>query len=185
MNRASRSGARALPVRGVPLWRLALVAWVLASACTKSKDTYDPEPPERGAVQPDGGGARLSEPSACNQLKAAESAARSALNCAPVSRACPAFIRPAGGEGCFEYSEASVKACAALYGSFTRCEDFTTHPCLLSAVSECDGEPAEGAAGAGPVGSAGSAGEGDGAGVPGSAGEGGAAGASGAGGEGG
>jgi hypothetical protein len=147
---------------------LAVAALVLGPACTKSKDTEQYLPSERGAVQPDAGGALLSEQSACSELTTAEAAARKALGCEAVVRKCPGFIRPAGSEACFEYSQLSVKGCTQLYDSFTSCDEFAKHPCLISAVSNCDGAGEGGAGGAasgdagasGEVGSAGSAGEG-------------------------
>jgi len=136
---------------------------VLGSACTESKDTAAHLPSERGAVQPDAGGALIGELIACSELKAVEAATRAQLGCGAVTRECPEFIRPAGGEGCFEYSEASVKACSALYQSFTSCDEFTKHPCLISAVSNCEGagEGGAGAAGSADAGAAGSAGSAD------------------------
>ena len=151
-----------------------LAALALAAACTESKDTEDYAPSERGAVQPDAGGTLLSESNACALLKTAEAAARAALSCSALSRACPAFIRPAGGEGCFEYSQASVKACEAQYQTFTTCDDFARHPCLLSAVSNCESATGEGGAGgaaSGSAGGTGSAGENGTAGETGAAGE--------------
>ncbi|HKO51264.1 MAG TPA: hypothetical protein VJV79_26325, partial [Polyangiaceae bacterium] len=146
--------------------------------CTKSKDTEEYLPSERGAVQPDAGGPLISEGSACDELSAAEADARKAQGCGAVARQCPEFIRPAGGEACFEYSQASVKGCSALYDSFTSCDEFTRHPCLISAVSNCDGAGAGGAGGAasgdaGAAGEAGSVGSVVSAGNAGSAGEGG------------
>ncbi|HEY3252808.1 MAG TPA: hypothetical protein VGJ91_02635 [Polyangiaceae bacterium] len=140
---------------------VALAVLALGSACTKSKDTEDFVPSDRGAVQPDGAGALLSEASACTELKAAEAAARAALGCAAVTRECPGFIRPAGGEACFEYSQASLKGCESLYDSFSSCDDFALHPCLISALSKCAAGAAGGAPGAaGSSSDAGAAGEG-------------------------
>jgi hypothetical protein len=170
MNRAKRipsARQRRFSLRLALAALAALVALALGVACTKSEDTRDYVPSERGAVQPDAGGALLSETNACSELTAAEAKARAALGCDAVKRLCPAFIRPAGGEACFEYSQASVKGCATLYDSFTGCDDFTLHPCLISAVSNCAGA-GEGGAGGAPgtagasaeAGSAGSAGGG-------------------------
>jgi hypothetical protein len=138
-NRRNRADAR--------LAWVALVALSLGAACTKSKDTEDYVPSERGARQPGAGGAFISEARACAELQAAEADARAALGCSAVRRDCPAFIRPAGGEACFEYSQASVKGCADLYDSFNSCEDFALHPCLISAASNCDGGGEGGSAG--------------------------------------
>ena len=135
---------------------LSLSALVLAAfaSCSKVKDTQDYVPSQRGAVQPDAGGKNLTEADACEQLVAAESAARKDLGCSAVTRTCPGWIRPAGG-GCFEYSQASVEGCTDLYASFNGCEEFDLHPCLVSAVSQCEVEvpepPAEGGAGGEPA----------------------------------
>jgi hypothetical protein len=162
MNRAKRIPSPWQPGFSRRLALAALVALALGAACTKSEDTRDYVPSERGAVQPDAGGALLSETNACAALIAAEAKARASLGCDTVKRQCPAFIRPAGGEACFEYSQASVKGCGSLFDSFTSCDDFTLHPCLISAVSKCDGAGeggASGAAGAAGAGAAGAAGE--------------------------
>jgi len=124
---------------GLRLGLAALAALAVGSGCTKSEDTENYVPSERGAVQPDAGGALINELSACTELRALEADARLALRCAAVVRECPAFIRPAGGEACFEYSQASIDGCEALYASFTSCDDFVLHPCLISAVSICTG----------------------------------------------
>jgi hypothetical protein len=123
-----------------PRFALAVLgALALGSACTESEDTQDYVPSERGAVQPDAGGALLDEATACSMLESAEAKARAALGCAAAARECPGFIRPAGAEACFEYSRTSVTGCATLYDSFASCDDFERHPCLISAVSKCVG----------------------------------------------
>ncbi|MET0790641.1 MAG: hypothetical protein ABW061_03910 [Polyangiaceae bacterium] len=130
---------------------LSCAALVAAASCTSQKDTQAFVPSGRGAVQPDAGGALLSEAAACAKLKAAESSARSTLGCPSLTRECPSYIRPAGGSDCFQYSQPSIDGCATLFASFTTCADFETHPCLISATDTCTfsdgGAPGEGGAG--------------------------------------
>lgn len=115
-----------------------LLTVVLAVSCSSTHDTADVIPSSRGAVQPDGGGKLIDEARACSGLVKAESDARARLGCDAVKRDCPAAIRPAGGADCYEYDEASLDGCAALYASFTSCVQFDQEPCLLRAVSKCD-----------------------------------------------
>jgi hypothetical protein len=143
---------------------LALGVCVLAAAesCTSVKDDEPAVPSQPGAVQPDTSGTLLTEASACSQLDSGESKARSDLGCASAKHVCPDYIRPAGGADCFAYDKGSVTACVKLYGTFTSCEDFDVHPCLITAVSQCDvgagGEGGMGAAGAAAFEAAGSGG---------------------------
>jgi uncharacterized membrane protein YgcG len=166
------------------LLRLSCPALVLASAgalsCSSVKDTEATVPSQRGAVQPDGGGALVTEADACDKLTKAEKQARAALSCPAVTRECPGYIRPAGNDACYLYDQASIDGCTTLFRQFTSCEDFALHPCLISASSLCD--TGEGGAGGAPSspgegGNAGSAGESGGGGSAGSpVGSGGAAG---------
>ncbi|MES1175015.1 MAG: hypothetical protein ABUL62_11890 [Myxococcales bacterium] len=151
---------------------LSCAVLVAAASCTSQKDTEAYVPSGRGAVQPEASGPLLAEDVACNKLKVAESDARSALSCPAVTRACPGYIRPAGGASCFQYSQGSIDGCSDLYASFTTCSDFDAHPCLVSAVDKCDVAPdPSGEGGAGGSGGAPST-AGD-AGNPGAAGDGG------------
>ncbi len=139
---------------------LCCVSLVVAASCTSQKDTEAYVPSQPGVVQPDAAGPLLAEAAACSQLRNAESKARADLGCAAPTRACPDYIRPAGGADCFQYFEGSIDSCASLYASFTACADFDAHPCLVSAEAHCDDGPsAEGGAG-GTSGSAAAAGEG-------------------------
>lgn len=170
-------------LRGVSLSRavrwvcLSTVLSVSAASCTTEKDTEAYVPSGRGAVQPDAGGPLLAEDVACSKLKAAESRARTELGCPEQTRACPDYIRPAGGADCFQYSQASIDGCAALYTSFSTCADFDAHPCLLSAVDKCEvtpppsGEGGAGGQGAGDGGASGAPSMPAGAGQPGAAGD--------------
>jgi hypothetical protein len=140
-----------------------VLALVVAVSCSNPKDTEPFEPSQRGAVAPDGGGPLLGEAAACQRLKDAESSARQALGCDALARTCPESIRPAGGEACFEYDQASIEGCATLFASFTSCQEFSQHPCVIRAVSMCDvgSQGTAGSAGAGGAlafGAAGSAG---------------------------
>jgi hypothetical protein len=128
---------------------LALGACLLGAAesCTSIKDDEPAVPSQPGAVQPDTTGKSLTEASACSELDTAESKARSDLGCASAKHLCPDYIRPAGGAGCFSYDQGSVTACVKLYGTFESCDDFDVHPCLITAVSECENGGSAGAAG--------------------------------------
>ena len=167
MTRVFAAMNRARLIRSLSSSGLALAVVI---SCSKAKDTQDFVPSQRGAVQPDAGGPQVSEADACTQLKKAESSARAALSCDPVTRECPDYIRPAGGADCFEYSQASITGCQKLYESFTSCSDFDAHLCLIAAVSNCDAPPDDGEAGAGGAAGAPSTPEGE-AGTPGAAGE--------------
>jgi len=147
----------------------ALMIGMLGASCSSTPDTADVIPPLPGAVQPDGGGSLVDEDTACAALVKAEADARSKLGCDAVKRTCPGFIRPAGGEGCFVYDQASIDSCRTIYAGLTSCDAFDQRPCLLTAESKCD----EGAGGAGGQGGAAGAG-----GIPGASGAGGASGAS-------
>ncbi len=122
---------------------------VLAASCASTHDSADVVPSPPGAFQPDGGGPPLDEAAACAQLTTAESAARMALSCDPVMRTCPDYIRPAGSTACFMYDAASVTGCAALYDSFTSCDEFDQQPCLVVALPCENGDSGLGSAGAG------------------------------------
>lgn len=129
---------------------LGLFAVAAAVACTSVKDDATPVTSDYGAVQPDTNGKFVTEDSACAQLTSAETKARSQLSCDAAKRGCPEYIRPAGGEGCFEYDQGSVAGCAKLYAAFTSCADFDAHPCLLSAKSSCTDSDGEGGSGGAP-----------------------------------
>lgn len=133
---------------------LLFLAFALAVGCSTQKDTEAFVPAERGAIQPDAGGALVSEAEACQSLKNAEGSARQTLSCPTLLRSCPDYIRPAGGADCFKYDQGSIDGCVALYASFASCEDFAQHPCLISAVSKCDSIGAGGASGEGGAGGA-------------------------------
>lgn len=140
---------------------LSALALLVVLSCSKANDTQDYVPSQRGAVQPDAGGAAITEDAACAQLKKAEADARAELGCDALKAVCPSYIRPAGSTGCFAYSQASVNGCKALYQSFNGCEDFELHPCLITAIPDAEcGAPAPGEGGAGgasgvPAGAAG------------------------------
>ena len=145
---------------------LCCVSLVMAASCTSDTETEPDVPSEPGAQQPSSGGPLLAEADACSQLKSAESSARAALSCSAVARECPSYIRPAGSSGCFQYSKASLDACATLFSSFSDCADFDKHPCLVSATA-CPSEPG------GEGGASGTAGAAGGSGTPSDAGSGG------------
>ena len=142
---------------------LSLLALAVGASCSSAKDTEATVPSRPGAVQPDTSGTPIDEASACSQLSKAEASARSALGCDAAKLTCPDAIRPAGGEGCFFYDQDSVKKCATLFDSFTSCDDFDKHPCLVTAISHCT---------TGGAGEGGTAGMGGGAAAPGEGGAG-------------
>lgn len=151
----------------------------LASGCDEAEATGDTVPSKPGAVQPAPNGTLTGEESACEAVRGAEVARRSALGCAPTGApACPAYLRPAGGSACFRYDQGTVDACVAHLGALSSCEAFAREPCIVTAV------PIEGCAGTGGAGgTAGAAGAGGaGTGGSGGTGAGGAGGAAGAGG---
>jgi hypothetical protein len=143
-------------------------------SCTKDQDTEPFVPSLPGATQPVGSGDDLlSEDDACERLLSAATAAYEKANCPFEPVECPAFIRPAGASGCYEYSEDSLKECESTYESAgSVCSNLG--PCVVTAVentslSSCvlvDGGEG-GAAGQGSGGSPGSAGAGAQGGAPG------------------
>ena len=134
---------------------------LLYASCTSSEDTEPFLPPVIGAQQPEGGGDLMSEEDACERLRAAALDAYDSLGCdEPDFEECPAFLRPAGGSGCYEYSAASVDACEEAYGEARSCRDLS--PCVAVAVQnlelascELPAVPSEGGAGGGATGGGG------------------------------
>lgn len=163
----------------------ALVGLSLVPSCTKSEDTEPFVPASEGAIQPEGGGDLLTEEDACSRLAGALLAARKRLGCTgPKPAECPGFLRPGGGDGCYEYSEDSVEACEGAYEDAFSCSDLA--PCIVTAERN-DSLPtcelsSTGEGGAGGVAAAGGATSGGAPALPeaGAPSEGGAAGAAGA-----
>ena len=166
----------------------ALLGLPLFASCTGSEDTEPFLPAVEGASQPKGSGVLVSEDDACDRLLKAATAAYKRLGCSsPSFPKCPAFLRPGGGSGCYEYFDDSVSACEETYEKAPSCRELS--PCLATAqlneaLSTCERvdvvEPiggAGGAAGAGPSAQAGMGGVPEGGGP--TASEAGAAGASG------
>jgi hypothetical protein len=144
------------------------------ASCANSEDTEPFVPSMRGANQPNGSGDLISEDDACERLRSAALAAYEDLGCVePEYPACPGFLRPAGGSGCYEYREGSVASCEREYEDATSCSNLA--PCLATAelnleLPSCEQVTPDGMAGAG-----GSAGvDTGGAGAGGGAGQGGA-----------
>ena len=140
---------------------LGLCAFAAAASCTTAPDTESNIPSQPGAVQPEPSGKFVTEDSACSQLTKAEAQARSGLSCDAAKHTCPDYIRPAGGESCFEYDQGSIDECAKKLKAFTSCDDFEIHPCLLTAKSSCtdsDGEGGSGGATGAPAGDEGGVG---------------------------
>lgn len=147
----------------------ALLGLPLFASCTTSEDTEPFVPAVEGARQPSGEGALVSEDDACAQLLDAANEAYDRLGCpAPTFPKCPAFLRPGGGSGCYEYYEDSVAACVAAYEDAPSCRELS--PCLATAVfndtlETCElvdvgtgGAGGAGTGGAGPVAGAGNGG---------------------------
>jgi hypothetical protein len=170
----------------------ALAGLALCASCTSSEDTEPFIPAVEGAKQPSGSGTLLSETEACARVRDAAEAAYDRLRCpAPSLAPCPAYVRPGGASGCYEYDEDSVAACEQAYEDARTCGTLT--PCIVSAhrndeLETCErlspeaggqggGGPAGGAAGAGgaePQPEAGAPATGGAGGVPAFAGAGGA-----------
>jgi hypothetical protein len=144
----------------------ALLGLPLFASCTSSEDTEPFVPAVEGASQPKASGALVSEDDACERLLKTAKAAYKRLGCSPPGfAACPGFLRPGGGSGCYEYFEDSVSACEERYEEAPSCRELS--PCLATAqlneeLTTCERvgviEPvggAGGAAGAGPVAGAG------------------------------
>jgi len=102
----------------------------------------------------------LTEEDACSRVVGALAAARKKLGCSsPPPAQCPGFLRPGGGNGCYEYSEESVEACEKSYKNAFSCTDLA--PCIVTAerndaLTTCE-VVADGEGGAGGVANAGGA----------------------------
>jgi hypothetical protein len=137
--------------------------------CTASEDTEPFVPSMQGATQPEADGTLISEADACDRLLGAVEAAYDRLRCdTPNFPGCPAFVRPGGGSGCYEYSEGSVEACEQAYEDARSCRELS--PCLATAqlsteLPTCDlasGEGGQGGGGSGGGGGGGADGGGSG-----------------------
>ncbi|MDF3069363.1 MAG: hypothetical protein K0R38_4964 [Polyangiaceae bacterium] len=143
-----------LPRRGHLLLVSALVGLAVVSSCTKSEDTEPFVPASEGAIQPEGGGTLLTEEEACGRLLDAYAAARKSLGCpGPKLSECPGFLRPGGGNACYQYSERSVEACEEAYDDAFSCQSLS--PCIVTAerndaLPTCE-LPGSGAGGMGGV----------------------------------
>jgi hypothetical protein len=137
---------------------------LLYASCTGSEDTEPYVPAVNGATQPEADGDLIGEEEACDRLESAAQDAYERLGCPePSFEACPAFLRPAGGSGCYEYSEGSVEACEAAYEDADSCRSLS--PCLATAVPNaelptCELPVVPGAGGAGGAGAGAGAGGG-------------------------
>lgn len=148
-----------IPSSSLSLWgRTCLISAFLGlplyASCTASEDTEPFVPAAQGANQPPGEGALVSEEDACGRLLKAANAAYSRLGCeAPSFPKCPAFLRPGGANGCFEYYDDSVTACVSAYEDARTCQELS--PCLATAERNDELETCEkvdpGTGGAGGV----------------------------------
>lgn len=142
----------------------ALLGLPLAASCTKSEDTEPFVPAQQGATQPSANGALLSEADACERVRQAYEGTYDDLGCdLPEPPACPDFIRPGAGSGCYEYYEDSVAACEKAYQDASSCGSLV--PCVVSSkrndeLATCvlpSSNPAGGAGGQGAGGQSGGA----------------------------
>jgi hypothetical protein len=118
---------------GRPGLLLALGGLPFFVSCTTSEDTEPLVPAAQGAKQPEGGGNLIDESAACDRLRSAAEAAYKRVGCdAPELADCPAFVRPAGGSGCYQYSETSVSSCEQSYKDADTCQDLSL--CVAVAV---------------------------------------------------
>ena len=140
---------------------LLAVAGLAQGACTTSPDTGDVVAAQPGATQPAGNGQSMPEADACKALTTALSDQASALHCGTSSYSCPDYIRPAGGQICSQYDKGSVEACAAVIKKYTSCDDFSNHPCIVTALVCSDAGAGAGGSGTGGSGAGGSAGVSD------------------------
>jgi hypothetical protein len=136
---------------------LALSGLPLFASCTTSEDTEPYVPAREGAMQPDANGDLLSEDEACATVRNAAKAAYDRLNCEGDLAECPGFLRPGGGNGCYEYYSDSVTACENAYQDAGSCRSLS--PCIVTAKRNDDLATCEavdtGTGGTGGVGGAG------------------------------
>jgi hypothetical protein len=110
---------------------------LLYASCAGSEDTEPYVPAVNGATQPEADGDLIGEDEACDRLKSAAEDAYERLGCPePSFEACPAFVRPAGGSGCYEYSAGSVEACEDAYDAADSCRSLS--PCVATAVPNAE-----------------------------------------------
>ncbi len=136
---------------------LAFLGLPLYASCTSSEDTEPFVPAVEGATQPAGEGSLIAEDEACARLLDAAQAAYKRLGCdATHFAACPGFLRPGGGSGCYEYYEDSVASCEKSYKGAPSCRELS--PCLAvaernDALVTCEqvDVPSSGAGGAGSL----------------------------------
>jgi hypothetical protein len=111
-----------------------VVALGVASACSSEIGVEDTVPAQPGIVMPEGGGSPIDESAACERLLDALSDARSKLKCPAETAECPNYVRPAGSQACLQYDEATVAGCESVIGAYTRCSDFDSRRCIVSAL---------------------------------------------------
>jgi hypothetical protein len=136
-----------------------LLAVLLPASCTTDEDIEPHVPSRSGAIQPEAGGALLSEEEACERLLTAAQDAYDRLRCDATFADCPTFLRPGGSSGCYEYYEDSIEACEAAYDDASSCRNLS--PCFATAevnleLPTCEQPPSgEGGAGGAAAGGAG------------------------------
>jgi hypothetical protein len=117
---------------------------VLATSCVDEVKTEPDVPAAPGATQPEGNGKSVSASEACDQLEAAESKARSDLDCDPSpSPACPGRLRLAGSFVCAEVDQGSVEACVSAIADYSTCGEFDSRPCVVTVLSSTCKNPTE------------------------------------------
>jgi hypothetical protein len=161
-----------MPFASLARWgRVSLVValpglWLSAS-CTPSEDTEPFIPAREGPSQASGRGTLVSADIACERLRAAAEDAYDRLRCDDLSAGdCPAFLGPAGGNGCYEYADESIAKCEAAYEDARSCQAL---PCVVTGerndrLPGCEqsgegGDGGQGALGGAPNGGSGQGGE--------------------------
>lgn len=128
----------------------ALASATIVAGCVQDYAVEDEVLPPRGAFQPREGGAEtVDRATACEALATAEDDARQRLHCDTTDHApCPQYLSVAGALPCSELKAASVDACVAEIGDYSRCSDFDDHPCIVTVVTDSCVAPARSEAGA-------------------------------------
>jgi len=119
-------------------WRLrstCLGLW-LVSGCVSDHTVEADVPSSPGAVQPGGAtGDKVAAADACLRIKNARAKAAASLGCDDPGDQCPEYLYVAGSTPCDQYTGSSLDACEAVIGKYESCDDFSTRPCIVTAVA--------------------------------------------------